>query len=210
MQRLSFFPRMAVFGLLFIFIACSSSTSSGSPDSSGDEGSTGGNDAVTCTVTFDSQGGSAVASLTVVKGATMSEPGSPTYAGYSFAGWYAESTCATAWNFASDAIMGDRTLYAKWTATTGSGEISILPYEPVIVSIACDATVAYGHQVAATASCSAAVDSYDWYIDGAAVTGQKSAVFSGGSALTCGSHTLMVVATKDGIPYSASCRVMVQ
>jgi uncharacterized repeat protein (TIGR02543 family) len=32
-------------------------------------------------------------------------------------GWYREAACTTPWNFASDTVTADRTLYAKWTST---------------------------------------------------------------------------------------------
>ncbi|WP_337099389.1 InlB B-repeat-containing protein [Paenibacillus sp. YIM B09110] len=67
------------------------------------------------TVTFDSQGGSAVASETnVIAGTTVPKPSDPTRAGYAFAGWYKEASGTTAWNFATDTVSANLTLYAKW------------------------------------------------------------------------------------------------
>ncbi len=43
-----------------------------------------------CTVTFDVDGGSAVASVTVNKGEKIAEPAAPTKFGYEFGGWYTE------------------------------------------------------------------------------------------------------------------------
>jgi uncharacterized repeat protein (TIGR02543 family) len=65
------------------------------------------------TVTFDSQGGSAVDPQTVDSGTTISQPNDPTRAGYSFDGWYTDAACTTAWNFANP-VTQDITLYAKW------------------------------------------------------------------------------------------------
>jgi uncharacterized repeat protein (TIGR02543 family) len=68
------------------------------------------------TVTFNSQGGSAVAPITnVAPGAKISRPANPTLAGYVFGGWYKDPSCLTAWNFASDTVTGNITLYGKWT-----------------------------------------------------------------------------------------------
>ena len=67
------------------------------------------------TVTFDSQGGSAVNSATATHGGKVVKPGNPTRSGYTFGGWYKESGCTTAWNFDTDTVTGDITLYAKWT-----------------------------------------------------------------------------------------------
>jgi len=71
----------------------------------------------TYTVTFDSQGGSAVGSQTVAHGGKVTEPTAPTRTGYTFGGWYKESGCTTAWNFATDTVTSDVTLYAKWTSS---------------------------------------------------------------------------------------------
>lgn len=74
-----------------------------------------------CTVTFDSQGGSAVSPIIVTLGEKATKPGNPTKSGYTFDGWYKESGCTTAWNFDTDTVTGDITLYAKWTATSNPG-----------------------------------------------------------------------------------------
>ncbi len=71
------------------------------------------------TVTFDSNGGSAVASATVEEGGKVTKPADPTKAEdedytYAFAGWY---NGETAWNFETDVVTADVTLTAKWTAT---------------------------------------------------------------------------------------------
>jgi len=76
--------------------------------------------AATYTVSFDADGGSSVADLTgVSEGATITEPVTPTKAGYTFEGWYKEASHDTLWNFSADTVTGDTTLYAKWTAATG-------------------------------------------------------------------------------------------
>ena len=67
----------------------------------------------TYTVTFDAQGGSSVTAQKVLKNAAAVEPKDPTRTGYSFSGWYLETACTTAWNFALP-VTGDMTLYAGW------------------------------------------------------------------------------------------------
>ena len=73
----------------------------------------------TSTVTFDSQGGSAVASKTVLTGIIITPPTAPTRAGYSFIDWYTEAGCVTVWNFTTDAVVAPMTLYAKWVGASG-------------------------------------------------------------------------------------------
>lgn len=70
----------------------------------------------TYTVIFDSKGGSEVTALTNVKhGSMIAQPATPTYAGYGFGGWYKDSGCTNAWDFATDTVTEATTLYAKWT-----------------------------------------------------------------------------------------------
>ena len=65
----------------------------------------------TYTVTFETSGGSAVAPVTV-----DTKPADPTKSGYTFGGWYKDSTLQTPWDFANGTVTADTTLYAKWTA----------------------------------------------------------------------------------------------
>lgn len=67
------------------------------------------------TVTFNTNGGSDVDSLSVDYGDTVTKPADPTRDGYTFAGWYSDESLATAWNFETDTVSKDTTLYAKWT-----------------------------------------------------------------------------------------------
>jgi len=69
-------------------------------------------------VTFDSQGGSAVDEQTVEEGGLLTEPTAPTKTDSTFAGRYKESGCINPWDFDSDTVTADMTLYAKWTTDT--------------------------------------------------------------------------------------------
>jgi uncharacterized repeat protein (TIGR02543 family) len=68
------------------------------------------------TVTFNSNGGSAVAAQSVVSGATAAKPADPTKDGFSFGGWYTDAACTAAYNFATP-VTANLTLYAKWGYT---------------------------------------------------------------------------------------------
>lgn len=77
----------------------------------------------TYSVAFDSQGGSAVEGISdVISGSTISEPVAPERSGYTFGGWYKEADCINAWNFTTDKVTGNLTLYAKWTQSGGNGD----------------------------------------------------------------------------------------
>ena len=65
----------------------------------------------TITITFDSKGGSAVDSITINKGAELILPKDPTYAGYTFKGWYDINETPIHNNVL---LEEDTTLYAKW------------------------------------------------------------------------------------------------
>ncbi len=68
----------------------------------------------TYTVTFDADGGSAVASQTVTSGECATTPTAPTKEGYTFAGWFVGEN---AYDF-STAVTADVTVKAKWTQKT--------------------------------------------------------------------------------------------
>lgn len=53
-------------------------------------------------------------------GSTLSEPSAPTRSGYTFLGWYKDTTGMNAWNFSLDTVSRNLTLYAKWTDDTYS------------------------------------------------------------------------------------------
>jgi uncharacterized repeat protein (TIGR02543 family) len=70
----------------------------------------------TAVVTFDSRGGSRVASQTV--SARVTEPTVPTRSGWAFDGWYTKPVGGTKWKFGTDSVKGDLTLYAQWTTAS--------------------------------------------------------------------------------------------
>lgn len=85
-------------------------------------------------VTFDSQGGSPVPAIegTYYK-FTIEKPADPTRDGFKFTGWYTDKECTKPFNWTTEIIGRNYTLYAGWTAnvmhtvsfdlTGGSGNI---------------------------------------------------------------------------------------
>lgn len=67
------------------------------------------------TVSFNSQGGTAVAKTTVNYNTIIASPAVPQKTGYTFGGWYSDAVCITKWNFATNKVTGSITLYAKWS-----------------------------------------------------------------------------------------------
>ncbi len=80
-------------------------------------GNTNHDDGTYYTVTFDSQGGSNVESKRVLAGNPVAAPTSPTRDDFDFGGWYKSADeNAESWNFSTDRVNGNLTLYAHWTA----------------------------------------------------------------------------------------------
>lgn len=67
----------------------------------------------TYTVSFDTAGGTAIAGQTVIEGKTATKPADPTKDGYTFLGWYSDSTLKTQYAFDTP-VTTDLTLYAGW------------------------------------------------------------------------------------------------
>lgn len=66
-------------------------------------------------VIFETNGGTLVPSQKVLEGKLATEPAVPVKEGYVFNGWMIDMFANTQWNFASNKVMQDVTLYAKWT-----------------------------------------------------------------------------------------------
>ena len=66
------------------------------------------------TITFNSLGGSDVASQEQMYGELLALPESPTREGYAFTGWYKDYACFELWDADTDTIQSDMTLYAGW------------------------------------------------------------------------------------------------
>jgi gliding motility-associated-like protein/uncharacterized repeat protein (TIGR02543 family) len=66
------------------------------------------------TVTFSTDGGTAVAPVQVGYNNTFTAPAAPTKTDVIFGGWYKDAALTTAWNFTTDVVVGNTILYAKW------------------------------------------------------------------------------------------------
>ena len=68
------------------------------------------------TVSFNTDGGTAIPSQSVRSGNKATKPADPTKSGYTFGGWYKEDTFTTTFDFATETIAADTTVYAKFTS----------------------------------------------------------------------------------------------
>ena len=55
-----------------------------------------------------------VSYIDIQRGSTIDEPTSPIQEGYKFTGWYKDVKCTILWDFATDVVEGNMTLYAGW------------------------------------------------------------------------------------------------
>ena len=115
------------------------------------------------TVTFDANGhGTAPTQQKTSYGGKITEPAAPTAENYYFRGWFKESTCENIWDFDSDIVTANITLYAKWSDCDHSGNTNTLSCTNNTICSVCGGTVApTGH----TPSASWSKDSTDhWKI----------------------------------------------
>ena len=75
------------------------------------------------TVSFDSNGGTPVATQTVEYNTPVNKPEDPTRDGFTFEGWYLDYGLERPWDF-DRKVTSSLTLYAKWTEDTSSGDTS--------------------------------------------------------------------------------------
>lgn len=94
--------------------------------SHGGSGSSGGSASTTYTLTFESNGGSAISKVTKNKGTTIDlAQYAPTKSGATFEGWYADKDLTK--KITSVKLDANTTVYAKWTETP----VSSLPFGDV-------------------------------------------------------------------------------
>lgn len=94
--------------------------------SHGGSGSSGGSASTTYTLTFETNGGSAISKVTKNKGTTIDlAQYAPTKSGATFEGWYADKSLTK--KITSVKLDANTTVYAKWTETP----VSSLPFGDV-------------------------------------------------------------------------------
>lgn len=74
-----------------------------------------------CNVKFESNGGTPVPGQTVSYGEKLARPDNPSREGHRFVGWYKDIDLQIPWDFDTDTVQGNMTLYAKWRAGNEPG-----------------------------------------------------------------------------------------
>ena len=66
------------------------------------------------TVTFETDGGSAVENVKVMHSELIVQNAVPMKEGWVFTGWYSDPACTQKWDLEKDTVTGSMTLYAGW------------------------------------------------------------------------------------------------
>lgn len=79
-----------------------------------------------CTVRFMASGGNEIPNQTVQYGELVVQPEDPIRDGYTFAGWYKDIHLSEKWDFETNTVQGNMTLYAKWMASdTSAADVEV-------------------------------------------------------------------------------------
>lgn len=70
-----------------------------------------------CSVRFVTNGGTAMEDATAIYGEKLQKPKNPVRDGKYFAGWFTDIDLKNEWDFETDTVTGNMTLYAKWSDT---------------------------------------------------------------------------------------------
>lgn len=97
----------------------------------------------TFTVQFAVDGGSEIASVEVKNDGLVTKPSDPIKDGYKFVGWFKDSDYTVEWDFSTDKIAADTTIYAKWDLYTIAEllALDVADYEMTEENYIVDATV---------------------------------------------------------------------
>ena len=78
-----------------------------------------------CLVSFETNGGSGISDMIVQYGERITRPEDPVREGYRLEGWYTDLDLQNPWDFDTDTVQGNMTLYAKWDQGVAPDEIPI-------------------------------------------------------------------------------------
>src|SRR5512133_1568005 len=149
-------------------------------------------------VSFDSRGGNSVLPQTVIHGDAVVSPVTPIKTGYTFAGWFKDSTYTSAWTFGTERVTGNMTLFAKWninsykltiTNSSAGGTITAPATSPV--------TVTHGTATAIVAEVKTGYVFSGWTITAGTATIANASAASTTIRLTSGDATVAPAFTQN-------------
>lgn len=74
-----------------------------------------------CTVKFETNGGTPIDPIQAIYGETIARPKDPVREGKHLEGWYKDIHLTEEWDFETDTVKGNMTLYAKWADGEADG-----------------------------------------------------------------------------------------
>lgn len=165
------------------------------------------------TITFESNGGSAVEPQEVQSGSTVDMPEEPFLSGYAFAGWYIDEALTVPWSFEIDRVSADMVLYAKWILNTVSITIGN-PSSPEFTISPADFTLQAGggttsRSVNVTPAPDITISGYQWFVNGTWRGEENWLALDTAEHLDwfqLGINSLTLLVEIDGTPYSDSFR----
>jgi uncharacterized repeat protein (TIGR02543 family) len=114
------------------------------------------------TVSFDVAGGSVVSNVNADYNTTIAAPTVPTRANYSFGGWYKEASLTNVWDFATDKVLDDTTIYSKWNLNNYTVSFDVTGGSGIAVQ-----HIDHGSMAVAPANPTKTGYTFDnWYTDG--------------------------------------------
>ena len=152
------------------------------------------------TVKFVSNGGSEVATQTVAKNGTATEPTAPTQKGLEFDGWYTDEELTTAYVFTAQ-VTGNITLYAKWKFPGGgnAAKVTVTKGDIKVTQEQYDEFIRF----------SLPSGSGDWSVDGEHIQNSQSFDFYT-STRQSGIYILKVDVEINGHNYSYTAQIKVE
>jgi uncharacterized repeat protein (TIGR02543 family) len=162
----------------------------------------------TVTVTFNSQGGSAVSPMSGPNGSAITLPAAPTFAGYVFNGWFAASSGGTALT-SPYTLTGSVTLYAQWMVAGGStlGSLTIAATNlSVTVGDTVSPTAAVTHGLSAGDAGTVVSATFTYAGTGTTVYAASTTppTAAGTYSVTPSAATLSIVPSADAANYSTT------
>ncbi|WP_044296133.1 InlB B-repeat-containing protein [Robinsoniella peoriensis] len=157
------------------------------------------------TVIFDSNGGSKVENQIVQEHERVTRPADPVRNGYTFGGWYQDSSLTVSWNFEANQILADTTIYAKWKKDVipSPGKVNKITLNKKSVNLAVKDSVKISAIVLPANAQNKAVE---WTSSNSKV----AVVDSTGKVSAKGAGEAIITATaKDGSMVKDQCRVKV-
>ena len=154
----------------------------------------------TYTVTFETNGGSAVSPSTVKVGETIAQPTEPTKADYAFSGWYLDELFTQPVSFPYT-VNSNVTLYAKWVSAGSLVKVTGVNLKETNVSLELGKAKQIIHYITPA---NATNTNVSWMSDNASVVSVNNGLVTG---LAAGTATITVTTADGG--FTATCTVTV-